>query len=160
MGITEELEKVNERLDVIEEGKKKKPKRFKLPRTAKLSNKQVRDNYITVLYINDNKEWVFKKAKIEEGTVMVEGSPRIVTAEHSMTYQGKPATIIPSYSSEPLLLKEHYEEAERNEMLSVGRKLLINRMEMGVIKAKKKLSGALIFFGIIALIVIAYLLLS
>lgn len=160
MGISEELEKLNERLDNLEEKKKKKPKEFKLPRSAKISNKQVKDNYVTVLYINDNKEWAFRKVRIDEGTGMIEGCPRVLTSEYMMTYKGKPSVIVPSWNSEPFSPASNYEEAVRLKMTSAGRRLLLNRLEMGQLKLKKKISGALIFFGVIALIVIGYLLLS
>ena len=121
------------------------------------SKAQVKKNYIYVLYIQDNLEWKPLRVPVEEGTAVVDGIPRLTTPHYRMSYKGKPAIILPAWSSEPYNPKKEYDETARSGMLSAGYKLLLNRIEQGKVTAKKGMSGWMMFLGLIALIVVGYL---
>lgn len=150
-------ETIEDLRETIENSKKKK---FKLPVRAKIGKRHARQNYTTVCYINDNKEVSFTREKIKEGTTMAEGVPRVATADHMLTYKGKPFLIQPSWSTEPFSVVANYEETVRDKVRSAGLKLLLNRIEMGGVVEKKKMSGKMIIGFLAVIIIIAYLLLA
>lgn len=135
-----------------------KVKGIKLPKTPSAS--QVKKGYAYILYINENRAIEPMKVQIQEGTTDIEGIPRIATTDFNLTYKGKPALIQPSWSVKPFSPIENYQETVKEQMTSAGYKLLLNRIEQGEIKPKKKISGALIFGLVIAAIVVGYLLLK
>lgn len=133
-----------------------KVKGVKMPKTP--SKGQVKKGYIYVIYINENGDIKPMKTMIEEGTTAIEGIPRIATPEFMLTYRGKPAIIQPANTTEPFSMNKNYSEAVRNEMTAHGHKLLLNRIERGELKNKKRISGAMAFGIVIVLIVVGYLL--
>jgi len=151
-----EIKKLNDNFNMLlESGKVKGFKPNK-----KLSKSDVKRNYTLAIVVGENREIKFMKVPISEGTTTIEGVPRLATTDYMLSYQGKPAMIIPEWSVQPFSPIQNYEEAVKNQMLSAGYKLLLNRIEQGEIKPKKKLSGALIFGIIIAIIVVGYLVLK
>jgi hypothetical protein len=151
--LKDEVRKLNENFSKLMESEKVKG--VKLRKSP--SKSKVKNNYIYVLYIQDNGEIKPMSVQVEEGTTAIDGIPRLATSEYRLTYKGKPAIIQPSWSVKPFSPVDHYEETVKEQMASQGYRLLLNRLEQGKLKAKKKLSGAAIFFIIIALIVIGYL---
>jgi len=136
--------------------KEKKVKKFKIPWNARLSKKKVRDNYATVLYVNDNKEAEFYRAPISEGAISIKGAPHLAQQEHIMTHKGKPFMIIPSWSTHPYSPEKEYDRAIKENRINVGNRLLLNAMERGVIKLGKKISWGLVIFGIVILGIVVY----
>ena len=134
-----------------------KVKGFKIKGQA--SKSQVKKGYVQVLYIQENGVIRPIKAPIEEGTMSIEGAPRIATGDYMLSYNGKPTLILDSLSSEPYRQKKELDEAVRNSMLAAGYRLLANRVELGAIKAKKKMSTGLIIGIIAALVIGGYFLL-
>ena len=94
MGIQEDIKEL--KIIMLEqevEGKKKKEKKeriFKIPVSKKVRSAQVRKNFITVMKINDNGAIEFKKAQIDEQTIMDDGIPRLATANYILTYKRTP----------------------------------------------------------------------
>ena len=154
--LKDEVKRLNDNFNkLLESGKIKGVKLKKTP-----SKFQAKNNWIYILYINENGEIKPMKQMIEEGTVMVEGIPRLATSEYRLSYLGKPAIILPAWSVKPFSPTDNYEETVKEQMTSQGYKLLLNRIELGGIKPKRKISGAIIFGIIIAIIVVGYLLLK
>lgn len=154
--LKEEISKLNENFEAL----KKDGKIKKIKPNKKLNTSDLKHNGVLGVIIGENKEIRFEKLNIEDSTVTLNKVPRIATAEYLGTYKGKPAMIIPEWSAEPVSFLKNYEEAAKNKMLAVGYRLLLNRIELGAIKAKKQIKGWIIFAGIIALIVVGYLLLK
>lgn len=154
--LREDIRKLNENFNKLLAKKKVKPVKLK----NRLSKFQAKHNWVYILYINENKEWKPIKCPIEEATTLVEGIPRLASPEYMTTYLGKPAMILPAWSVKPFSPVESYEETVKDQMSSAGYRLLLNRIEQGEVKTKKRISGTLIFFIIIALIVGGYLLLT
>lgn len=130
----------------------KKEKKFKIPFFSRLSKKNMKDGYVTVCYINDNKAVDFIKVPISEGTAMIKDSPYLSTADHMLTYKGKPFIIVPSWNIEPFSPRKDMEDAERDKKLNIGYRLILNKMKSEVISAKKKISLLLIVGGLIVII--------
>lgn len=152
--LKEQIAKLNSNLEAVNNEKVKKFKPNK-----KLSNGDLKSNHILAVVVGENKEFRFEKLAIEDGTVSLNKVPRLASAPYLGTYKGRPAMIIPEWSVEPINFDKNYDEAVRLKTLSVGYRLIMNRIEQGVIKAKKQIKGWIVFAGIIALIVVGYLLL-
>ena len=156
--IKDELKKLNANFDqLLSSGKMKK---FKLPSKGKMSKTDLKNNYATVIAIGDNREIKFAKAQINEGTINFDGIPRIATTDYMLSYQGKPAIILPNWSVRPFSPVENYSQEVKEKMTSAGYKLLINRIELGKVADKKKFGNWWIFPLILGVIVIGYILLK
>lgn len=131
----------------------KEGKKFKFPRSGKVSKSAVKKGYAGVCYINDNREVVFKKFPIVEGTVIAEGVPRLATADHALTFRGKPFYIIPSWSVEPFSPVKNFKEAVENKTTAAGFRLLLNRMKSEQVPQKKSIGGWWIWI-LVAVVVI------
>ena len=150
---TEMLKKLNEHF----ENMVKSPE-VKTIKPKKLGSKG-KKGYVNYIYIRENGVMDMVKVPIEEGTTSYDGSPRLATPEHVLNWKNVPTIIQPSWSCKPFSPAVNMEETAKEKMLSVGYRLLTNRQELGEIKPKKKVSGLVIFFIVIAIIVIGYLLL-
>ena len=98
-GLREEIEGISKKLDELTE--KKKVKKFRLPFRARMGRKKIKDGYVIVCYINDNREVTFFKKPIEEGTIMHEDTPYLANTSYMLSYKRKPMLIVPSWSIEP-----------------------------------------------------------
>ena len=142
--------------ETIEETSTKKEKKFKLPWKARLSGKKVRDNYITVMTINENRGVDFKKVQIKDQAIMVDGIPRLATGDDVLLYKKKPLMVVPSWSVTPFSPKDSYEQSVRENMNTNGYRILLSIMKSELISSKKKLGLGLTIGGIILLGIIAY----
>ncbi len=155
--IKKNLEEINKNLEEINpKSKKKKPKEFKLPFKARLNKKKIKDNWVTVIKINENKSLDFTREKIEAQTIMLEGVPRIATVDYIGSYKGKPAMIQPSWSVLPLNLTKHFQDSLINGSNKKGYALLLERMKAGILSTKKKMTMGMSIGAVIILAVIAY----
>lgn len=154
--LKDEIRKINENLEKLTSSGKVKG--FKP--NKKLTNSDLKKNYILGIIIGENKEIKFLKLPVSEGTTTLEGSPRLATKEYLLTYRGKPAIILPEASCKPYCLKEELDEDAKNNLLAVGYRLLMNRQEQGELKAKKGISSWMILIIVAAIGVAAYFLLS
>ena len=151
------IDRIEEKLDMLVETKEPKKKLFKLPFKAKVGKKKVEQGYTTVLKINDNRVITFEKQKIDDQTIMVDGVPRIATADEILSYKGKPFIIQPSWSTKPFSPTDNYAGAVRDSYTTQGWRLLLSRLKSDAIIAKKKVNGMLIFGIIIVVVVLGYL---
>ena len=156
--IKELIEEMNKKFDELVESKQ--AKNWKMPWKARIGRIKAKKNWTTVLFINDNREVKFMKLQIDEQTVKADGTPRIASTDYMMTYKRKPFIIIPSWSVKPFSPVDNYEEAEKENMLAVGYRLLLNKMKSEVIKPKMSMSWGLIIVGILILGGVAYYLLK
>ena len=155
-GLNTKLKNVEDKLDaILGDTKVKKPKKFKLPFRARINKRKAKDNWITVVRINENKGVDFTKERIVDETIMVNDVPRLATGEDVLNYKGKPLMIIPSWSVKPFSPSADYHRSMKDGSNTAGYSLLLARMKMGAISNKKKLGlgmgiGALILVGVIA----------
>ena len=130
-------------------------KNLKLKKLGKGAKKK---GYVNYLFIHENGEIEPLKVPIQEMTTLVNESPRLARPEEILSYKGSPIIIQPSWSSSPFSMVDNYEQTIKDKMLSAGYRLLALRAEQGNIKSKKKISGMVIFFIIVAILVLGYLL--
>ena len=147
--------KNNKLLESLIESGKIKPVKNK-----RLSGADKKKGFVKYIFIGENLVIRTFKIQVDEGTTLIDKIPRIATAEYIMSWDGDPTIIQPAWTVEPFLPSKNFDEATRDKMLSAGYRLLANRIELGQVKGKKNLPGWLIFAGVIALIVVGYLLLS
>ena len=80
--------------------------------------------------------------EIKDQTVVVDGVPRLATAEHvlkiKMGFKTYPLIIQPSWSDKPFCPKEDLEESLREGRNIKGKQLLLARMKSDALDGKKK----------------------
>jgi hypothetical protein len=148
--LKDQLAEVNSKLDEVLQGKVKKIKPFKLPSKGKLSKKKVKDNWVTVFKINENRGLKISREPIDNQTIVIDGIPRLATGEDILNYEGKPAMILPSWSLKPFSPTESYEQSVKDEINTKGMALLLARIKAGAIDLKKKMN-VLLIVGLVAL---------
>lgn len=153
--LKEEIQRLNQNFAEFTQQKK-----IKKVKGKKLSKSQVKKGWVRYMYIDENKGISAHKYQIDDGTVIHGGVPRVATADYIMTWDGQPTIIQPGWSLTPYDPVKERGETEKEKLASAGMRLLLAKIEQGNIKQKKKLSGAMIFGIIIALIVIGYLLIK
>jgi len=145
MGINEELKEIKESMAKItrveELRKEKKTKKFKIPFTKRVGKAQEKQNYVTVIKINENGSLDFSKKKIEDQTFMENGVPRLGTPDYVLRYKKNPVVILPSWSVKPYSPSEQYAESLNNGSNTKGYAILMARMLNEQVGAKKQIGG-------------------
>jgi hypothetical protein len=150
------LERIEEKLNYMAEPGKKKGKQFKIPFNARIGKSKAKNNYITVMRINENRNISFERQQIMDQTIMVDEVPRLASGEYVFNYKNKPLMIVPSWSVEPFSPSKSYKSSLTDGSNSAGYRLLMNRMQGEAINLKKKLGGiGMSIVGIIAYALIA-----
>jgi len=137
----EQTETISQKLDRIARQNEemianKKQKGWRLPFGKKPSKSQVRKGWTTVQIIRNNGSIDFIKAPIEDGTVNVDGIPRISTIDYKLSHKGTPFIIIPEWSLKPFSPVENYEQTEKEKLTTTGTRLILAKMEKEAIKPK------------------------
>ena len=131
-------DRISDMEKIIEElSKSSSSKKFKIPFSAKLNKAKIKKNFITVLLIHENGNLQFLKTPIINGTIDIEGVPRIATADYTVFYKGKPFMILPSWSLKPFSPADNYEDTVQKDLTTAGRRLILERMKLDAIKPKK-----------------------
>ena len=155
--IKNDLAELKKAVSTAEE--QKKEKKFKLPFGTKVSKGQAKNNWVTIVKINENGNISFKKLQIEDQTVMEDGIPRLAAAGYVMFWKGNPLIILPSWSVEPFSPLEHLQKSLLNGSNTNGYKLLLAKMKMSAVSDKKPMGSALkwiIGIGLAAIIGYAF----
>jgi predicted porin len=135
----------------------KKAKKWSLPWKARVGKGKLKQGYITVAYINGNKEVEFIRVPISEGAAMIKDAPYLATSEYMLTHKGKPMIIINSESVEPYSPAKHIDEAERQHQLQLGYRILLNKMKSEVIKPKKPIPWGIVLGGLAVIGILFYM---
>jgi hypothetical protein len=144
-------------LNLSEEEKKKKEKKFRLPFGRKVSKSQAKKNYILIIKINENGNIDFIKKQIDEQTIMEDGVPRLAGSQYIMYYKKMPVIILPSWSVKPFSPIEQYEKSLDDGSNKKGYKILMNKMQKEQTFGNKQISGIIKWiFGLGILGIIAY----
>jgi hypothetical protein len=158
MGLNEQLSEISKELkELKEEKEQKKPKPFKIPFWKKTKGRDKKKNYVTVIKANENGHGEFLKEQINEQTVMIDGIPRLATAEYIINIKRNPIIVIPSWSVQPINWKELCSTSLADGSNVAGYKLLLNAMKLSGVEGKKKgmnpvvlwIIGGLVVAGII-----------
>lgn len=157
--VIDELQKNNDNMIKLFEEYKSNGKSKKV-RSKKLGKGNKKRGYVRYIYIDGNNNIKVTKVPIDESIIWYEKVPRLAEPTSVLSWDGDPTIIQPSWSVKPFSPKENYEDAVNDKMTAQGHRLLLKAIKEGEVKPKRKMSGVMIFFIIIALIVIGYLLLS
>lgn len=138
-----EEETIKDKLDKLiakqeELVEKKQMKRFRLPfwRT-RMTRKNRLKNFTIVMKIDDNRNVDFIKTQIDEGATFMDKTPRAATADYVLNYKGKPLIIQPTWSALPFYPGEDKDDAAKEQRLSAGYKVILNKMEKEAVAAKR-----------------------
>jgi len=142
MGELQEIKQnLKQVLDEMKETKKKKG--FKFPWNSRVKGKKAKDNWITILSVNENKHIKFTRKQIDEQTIMYEGVPRIIDPKYVMYYKKNPLIILPSWSVLPFCPAENHAASLTNGSNTKGYKILLSKMHSEAIKGAKASIGFL-----------------
>jgi hypothetical protein len=166
MGLIEDVSELKEwikRQEAIDNNKAEK--KFKFPFGVRVRGNQRKKNYVTVLIINENSSFYFKKYQIEEQTITHDAILRLAASGHVIyDKKGNPMIILPSWSVEPFSPLNHYSESLINGSNKKGYAILMAKMMKDIVKPKVGLGGMgkwiAIGFGAIIIGVIIYAFMS
>jgi hypothetical protein len=134
-GIREILEDIKKKQEDILGAKE--TKKWKLPWSARVSNKQASKNWATFCIIHENNNVEFTKVRIEDGTARIDKMPRIATSDCCLNHKGKPFFIINSASLKPYSPKDDLKTAEELKLGAIaGRRLILSKFETEQIAKK------------------------
>ena len=148
--IKELIKKIADRQEELVRAKEIKP--FRMPSKFKLPKSKIKRNWITALIIHENRNIDAIRVPIEDGTIKIDGIPRISTTDYVMSWKGKPIIILPSWSLKPFSPEENYEKTVREQMTTTGRKLVISKMKRDIVESKKMGFGMIGWIILIAVV--------
>lgn len=154
--LKDEIKLLNESVGKLAEQKEKKPKEFKLPFGKRVKGAAAKKNYVTVMQIQENGEVDFKKEKIENQVIHIDGVPRIATGDMVLRYKRNPLIIQPSWSVKPFSPADNYSEAEKQNLNIKGYKLLMTVMKQEAISKKTSIGWGIAIFGLVIAAIIVY----
>lgn len=138
--LKQKLEDLTKRIDELsDEEKKQKTKKFKIPSRFRVKKSERKKNWITVLTVYENGHGSWNKMKIDDQTIMVDGVPRLATAQHVIDTGKEKIIVLPSWSVEPFTPKKHFEESMKDGSNKRGYAILLEKMKKEMISAKKPL---------------------
>lgn len=144
-------DKVDEIYSAFHEMDKKKIKKFRMPKRGKVSKRQSRQGYMTVVRIDDNKNVDFEKRPIEDSTYRLKtGDYHTAKEDDIFTYKGKPLVFQPTRKLNP------YNPLE-NDNETYDQKYVMARMLGDAIKMAKKKGGGAFLWIILGIVVIGAL---
>lgn len=145
MGMQEDIKElkkiVTEQSEETKNNKKKKERKFKIPGTKRVRPHQTKKNFVTIIKINDNGSIDFDKQMIDEQTIVIDGIPRLASANYVMHYKKNPIIIQPSWSVEPFSPVEKLEKSLNDGSNTTGYKILLAKMKSDMQGAKKQMGG-------------------
>jgi len=159
MTIREDMDAMKETIKKLEEQKEAK-KKFKIPFFKRVNTAKAKQNYVTLIKINENSHLSFKTVQIEDQTLIEDGVPRLAGAGYVLYYKKNPVILLPNWSVEPISTKEHYERSLSDGSNTVGYKLLLAKMKSSAIENKVKMGGMIkwiLGIGLLAIIGFAFM---
>jgi len=161
MTLEERINKnIEEKLKELDD-KKKKKKKFKIPFWKRVGVAKKKQNYVTVIKLNENGQLKFDVQQIRNQTIMVEKIPRLATAQHIMYYKKNPIIILPSWSVEPFSPTKSLAESLKDGSNVKGYAILLEKMQQEQLGAKKQIGGLFkIIIGLAFAAIIGYAFIS
>ena len=155
--ITEQIEaKLKEN-----EEKNSKKKKFKIPFGKKVGTAKKKQNYVTIMKINENGQIKFDIKRIESQTIMEDKIPRLATTQYVMYYKKNPVIILPSWSVEPFSPVSNLKESLTNGNNVKGYAILLEKMQQEQLGTKKPLGGMVkLILGVALAAIIGYAFIS
>ncbi len=132
----------------------KRRKGFKMPWKGKVSPARAAKGYVTVIKINENGFLDFKKEKIDEQTIMVDGIPRLASPDYVLHWKKNPVVILPSWSVKPFSPEDNQQKSLNDGSNTKGYKILMAKMKSETIKKGTEIAGWIKWVAGIGLVVI------
>ncbi len=157
MAIKDELEDLVKKFEELEK-KEKKKKKFRLPFRSKISNKKMREGYVTVLVIKDNRNIDFVKEPIIDSTFKLNDTIHALEDKNVFFYKRRPFIIQPKKKLTQYNPEIKSDEKDKDPLdcpnQTYGQKYVMARMESDKLTLKKQIGwglsiGVLIIVGII-----------
>ncbi len=160
MGIIGDIEDIKKTLE--EKDLKEKEKKFRFPFGKKVGRTQKKKNFITVLLVNENRTYEFRKYKVDEQTIWHEMIPRLATSGHIIfNKKGNPMLILPNWSVEPFSPQQNFSDSLDNGSNKKGYQILMSKMKSEQVNSSKKMGGMVKWIiGAIVLGIIGYAILT
>ncbi len=161
MTLEERINKTIEAKMKEEEEKKLKKKKFNIPFWKRVGTAKKKQNYVTVIGINENGQLKFDVKRIENQTIMVDKIPRLATINHVMYHKKNPVIIQPSWSVEPFSPAKHLEESLKDGSNVKGFAIILEKMQKEQLGTKKPIGGMLkVGLGLALAAIIGYAFIS
>lgn len=134
-------EKVDLLLSKVETDKEEKPQEWKIPWLTRFKSnvwkKKIEKGWATIIIIRNNRNLQFTRAEIKDGIAIIDGFPRVCTADHTLFYKRKPFYIIPEWSLKPFSPSENIEQSQKEKMNLAGRRAILTTLMTEKITPKK-----------------------
>ncbi len=142
-------EEIQELKELISENQNNKPKKFRIPRKARVGKVKMKKGFVTIIVIGENKSLDFIKEPIVDGTIKLKDTFHAVDDEDVFFYKNKPVIIQAKSKLNPY-------NPLRGEHETYGQKYVMARMEGDKIVSKKQMGWGLTIGGIIIAAIIGY----
>lgn len=146
-------DEIQELKDIVRTTALPKQRKFKLPYKAKLNKSKLKQGYITIGIINENKTVDFVKEPVIDGTIKLGDTYHAVADFDVYNYKGKPFIFQAKSKLNPYNPLDGQHE-------TYGQKYVMARMEGDRITAKKKIGWGLSIGLIVVVIIIIYFLMK
>ena len=153
-------EKIEAKLKAAEE-KKLKKKKFNIPFWKRVNAGKKKQNYVTIMKINENGQIKFDVKRIENQTIMEDKIPRLATTQYVMYYKKNPIIILPSWSVEPFSPADNLKQSLDDGSNVKGFAILLEKMQSEQLGSKKQIGGmAKLVLGLALAAIIGYAFIS
>lgn len=134
---------------ILEEQQTKKPKKFKLPLKARVTKGKLKNGYITIATIHENKAVDFVREPVIDGTIKLDDTIHSIDAMDIFNYKGRPLIFQAKNKLNPYNPLSGINE-------TYGQKYVMARMEGDKIIGKKKVGLGMSIGVLIIVAVIVY----
>ena len=162
VGIRQQLEEVNEKLDmIVPKVKEAKLKLFKMPLWIKGKLKSLaKKNSVLVFLLKTNRTIEPLTAKIENDFIVVNDKYHNCSVDFIYMWLGKyPAIVLNEWDLNPIGTKEYYEAMKEGRNVN-AEAVIIRAIELAGIEQKTKISSKTWIWIIIGAIIVGYVLFS
>lgn len=146
------LERIEEKLEEALGSDKKKQKKFWMPLKARVGKRKLKEGYVTVEIIKDNREIDFQKMPIIDGTIKLGDTFHAINEDSIFTYKGKPFLHQAKGKLNPFTLDGNNK--------TYGQKYVMARMKSDQISEKRKLGWGVSIFALVIAAIIGYALIT
>lgn len=137
-------------------------KQFKLKGNVRSKLKKLaKKNKIMVLILRSNRSIEPVIMNLNSGYIVLDGVPRLVEMDYIYLWNYKaPCIVIPEWSLEPIGTKDYYKKNPAGLSLPAAEKAILAIAQSGDVLTKPKMSGKMLVFGAIGIIVFIYIIMG
>lgn len=118
----------------------------------KVNKREIKKNWIQIIFIQDNKNLRILKAPIDENVIMIDNIPHTIDAGDIFLHKNKPTIIVPSWSIKPISPSQNIKETKDAGNSTLGWEYIMNYLKKTEIKAVKNMGIAIwVIVGLLAI---------